>query len=711
MGGALGLIFFAAVYGVSILYPGNIGWLMVGDAGTHFIGWHFFRNEAWHFPLGAIHRYGMEIAASVVYSDSIPVLALVFKPFSKWLPEIFQYTGIWIALCYFLQGFFAWALMRRVSNDSLIQALGVSFFILSPILLFRGGAQHYALMGHWLILAAFVLYLSPSVRGLGWRWGGLALVAVLVHAYLAVMVLAICAADGFRRFLLDRSISAAATLRFTLIVALFVALGMWQGGYFSAAGFVGGHSERYSMNLAAPFMATPGIVGLESIPKEIQFSSFLPLHPFFTWEQYEGFNYLGLGVILLLLPGPYQLWRGYGQFALKPFLPLAGACLLLALYAISHRVTLWDKVLFEVPLPQFLLEFSQIFRSTGRLFWPAYYGIVLATITLVVHRYGRRATIILALALCLQVADLIPVLSHGGIVARGADRPYVSPLRSSFWQEAARHYKRVIVAPAAFTVEDFIPLTFYAASHGMEINIAYYGRPPGEKAQQRQREKMRDFLAGKVDPQALYVIKDPKLLTVVEPFLDRHAAIGKVDDVLVIAPGWFNFTSPPQQIGLRSPENERSFPIVVSGQTVLFNTPDARSFALAGWSWPESWGFWTDGSFALFGATLVGVGDTDVRVTFKAHALAASSRATMKIKVFANGREVAALRFSNGSPEGKLEAIIPAALVRERDGNLLLFFDIQDPVSPGSLGISGDPRLLGMGVEQVKFEFSPDQSK
>lgn len=704
MGGLFGLAFFAAVYGLKILDPGNIGWLMVGDAATHFIGWHFFRSEDWLFPLGSLHRYGMEIASSVVYSDSIPLFALLFKPFSALLPKIFQYTGIWVALCYFLQGLFAWQLLRRVSGDLAVQALGTAFFVLSPILLFRGSLQHYALMGHWLILAGLLLYLSPSARGPAWRWGGLVLLAVLVHAYLAVLALALCAADGFKRRMLERSLSAAGLLRFALIVGSLLLLGMWQGGYFSAAGIAGGHSEYYSMNLAAPFMPTPGIVEMHPVPKEVPVSSFLPLHPHFAWGQYEGFNYLGLGVILLLLPGPYQLWHGYDRKALRPLFPLAGVCLLLALYAISPRVTLWDKLLFEIPLPHFVRELSQVFRSTGRLFWPAYYAILLAAITLVVHRYGRRAAAILAVALGIQVIDLIPLFSPG-LVARGAGQAYVSPLRSPFWSEAAKHYRRVMVVPPAFTVEDFIPLSFYAASHGMEINMAYYGRPPSAKAERGRRERIAAFLAdGAMDRDTLYVFKDARLIDLVEPFLGHDTAIGTVDGELVMAPGWLGFEHPSATRGLFKPRlTQRNYAPLGPEQTISFNTPASRQYAIAGLSANEALGTWTDGHVAAMGLRLATPVRTDWLASFEIHPFVSDKHPKIDVTVVANGQPVAVWHFARGQDAAVREAVIPRALADKWGGDLCVVFNIRSPVAPAELGMSGDQRQLGLKFATARF--------
>ena len=75
----------------------------------------------------------MELGSSIVFSDSIPLLALALKPFSAWLPASFQYFGAWIAACFVLQAWFGWKLLRLFVSDRWLALLGVAFFAISPV--------------------------------------------------------------------------------------------------------------------------------------------------------------------------------------------------------------------------------------------------------------------------------------------------------------------------------------------------------------------------------------------------------------------------------------------------------------------------------------------------------------------------------------------------------------------------------------------------
>lgn len=689
-GALLGLTCYILIFGPALLDPRNIGWLMHRDPATHFLGWNFFRNEVWHLPLGRLERYGMEASSSIVYSDSIPLMALAFKPFADWLSHPFQYTGLWIVTSYMLQGLLAALLIARLTRHPLLILLATGFFLLSPIMLFRGGG-HFALMGHWLILAAFLLYLSRSTQ---WRilgWALLLGLAALVHAYLAVMVLAVYAADLVKLWLVERALGVREVLRSGLLVAGAMALVMWLAGYFTTGGFATGGNGYYSMNLMAPFRPTPGGP-----------TAFLSAHPHATGGQYEGFNYLGLGVLLLLLIG-LPRWRVYPSWStLRTLVPLFGVCLLLALYALSPRITWGSQTLLQTPSIPVLTE---VFRASGRLFWPASYAIVLIAIFLTVR--ARRvwiAAALLSITLTIQIVDLIPLIRER-ITDRVVDKIYSSPLASPFWAEAAKVYRRVVVIPPVFTLEDFIPLSLYASNHDMAINIAYYGRPPSKQAEHHRMERIQTFLAGEIDPETLYVLRDPAWLTYVEPVLTDTTGIGIVDDQFVVAPAGLSLGLNIHAPALRPPSVLSSSAQLHTGQDIRFDTADSRRYAVAGWSWPETWGTWTDGPFAIIRARLTDEITGPLHATFQAHAFSAPDLPDMRVRVYVNGHSIARWQFEQGQATQPLTLVIPGDWVRERQGELVISLAIQHPDSPAAQQINTDPRLLGLGLSTLRIDY------
>ena len=81
IGSLIGILCFLCVYGVKILDFSYTEWLMNGDMDLrqHFLGWCHFRSSDWHLPIGLIDSLSDPIRVSVIWTDSIPLFAVLFK--------------------------------------------------------------------------------------------------------------------------------------------------------------------------------------------------------------------------------------------------------------------------------------------------------------------------------------------------------------------------------------------------------------------------------------------------------------------------------------------------------------------------------------------------------------------------------------------------------------------------------------------------------
>ena len=156
-----GVCAFFIICGPRFLDPTNVAWLVGGDPLQHYLGWAFFRNSPWTWPVGLSPQYGLDFSNSIVFTDSIPLLAIPFKALAPLLPETFQYLSIWVMLCFVLQAYFAFRLIGLISSNIAIQCMGSVLFLFSPPLIFRL-SLHESLMGHFLLLASLYLNLKTS---------------------------------------------------------------------------------------------------------------------------------------------------------------------------------------------------------------------------------------------------------------------------------------------------------------------------------------------------------------------------------------------------------------------------------------------------------------------------------------------------------------------------------------------------------------------
>jgi len=506
--------FFALTRG-AILDPRATGWLLAHpDTATTYLGWEFFRQAPLaQMPPGANPAYGLEIGSSVVYSDSIPLLALLLKPFNALLPLPFQYLGAWLLACFVLQAVLGYRLLRRFVPDARLAWLGAVFFLAAPAWIFRLGG-HFALFGQWVVLAALCLYFAP--RFAPGRWIALLCAAALIHFYLLVMAGALWLADLWqRRASLVHVLPGAAS---TLAV-------MWAAGYFvlgGAASALPGFGT-YRMNLLAPLDAD----GL--------WSRVLPDLPS-AYGEFEGFNYFGLGMLLL---APLALLKRAPVDRAR-VMPLAVAALLLAVLALSNRVALGSIELFSYELPGVLRPYADLLRGSGRLFWPMYYLAFLAILVTVLRRFTPRVALgACALALGVQIADSSAALARAG--ERLSRAAWSSPLKSAVWEEIGARYRRVLHVlppPPSSAHATFLPWAAFAADHGMAINSGYFARVDAERAIDASQSLEATVRANTLDADSLYVFENEALWRLASARRGPEDLVAEIDGYRVIAPGW-----------------------------------------------------------------------------------------------------------------------------------------------------------------------------
>mgnify|MGYP001765072479 CR=1 FL=1 len=508
---------FIRLFGLATLLPWNTAWMIFGDPGQHYLGWAFYRGEDWHWPPGRIETMGLPLGTSIGLTDAIPLLALLFKPLNAWLPGNFQYFGLWMLVCYVLNGYFGLRLVARLTDHGLLQALGAAFFVLSPPLMLRGYG-HEALMAHWLLLAAIETCLGD------WRWRRWLLLnalAALIHPYLLVMVFGILVAHATAVIRANEEQPFKMLGQIIGFIAVDLSL-LWFAGYFVGSGSLAAEGYGFfSMNILAFFDPL------------LRWSRFLKPMPVGTEGQYEGFLYLGAGAILLMA-------LAIGVQLLQPVqpprrhIPLIVVSIVFWLLALSNVVTLGSIELFVIPLPDQLLELLSIFRASGRFGWIAFYLLNFAILVPILYRLPtRRAVLVLLGALALQLADFWPKYNEFRQFIRSRHQ-WTTPLASTDWVEYAKQAKRLLLIPPHPPLEGvYLPFAHLAASHGLATNAAHLSRS-APTASAFSLGIADELVSGKRDPRTIYVFHG--LDTVRQLPLSLQAEIQPLDGLFILPP-------------------------------------------------------------------------------------------------------------------------------------------------------------------------------
>ena len=191
-GAIVGVCVFISIYGFNVLNVTNISWLYnKRDLMQHQIGWQAFRMSKWYFPLGLHDGLTFPYKISVVYTDSIPLFAIIFKCFSSVLPSQFQYIWIFGLLSFALQGGFGAILVHRFIKKNIFICCSASvLFLCNHVIIYRMFA-HTALASQWIILAALALWIynnDINDKKMLIFWSALLALASALHMYFVPML-------------------------------------------------------------------------------------------------------------------------------------------------------------------------------------------------------------------------------------------------------------------------------------------------------------------------------------------------------------------------------------------------------------------------------------------------------------------------------------------------------------------------------------------
>ena len=440
---AIGLAYAIALFGPAILLGHGEFWTLPrGPAGLSIdyrislSGYWWIVQDAWRWPILALPRPDDTNGALF---DPVPLLALLAKTWRTLTGHAPNLFPAWTAATFALNAAAFAALVRAMGQRSLLAAItAAGLGALAPVVHHRFG--HPALGGHWVFLAAMAIHAAWSAprraAGPATPIGTLLLLCVLAFAsslYLYVMTAAVAGAAilqaGF-----DRRLGVAATAAGLLGVALAGLGPLWAFGMLGDAHLAGGSKVPFgemSMNLLAPFWPqNSGAFGWTGLYLLTRGSIGA------TAGQSDAYCYLGLGVLLLLAVAAARAgWRMAG--VVRRHWVVALALLLLAVWAVSNRVYVGDRLLAAYALPDVLLSTVLAwFRGSGRFFWPVAWTIAALGVAGALGSLRPAAAIaVAALALALQWIDLAPW--------RAELRAAVEPPVSAFGPDAAALEARI----------------------------------------------------------------------------------------------------------------------------------------------------------------------------------------------------------------------------------------------------------------------------
>ena len=669
-------------------------WLFSGDdRSAHQLGWYFFKEDIWRFPLGSNPNFGDEIGNSIVYSDSIPLLALIFKSINFFLPEKFQYFSLWFILCFFLQGYLSYLLILDITKNKKTAITFSFFFLLFPPALYRI-AWHPALFGQWtLILSVFLLFKKEDVKDKHWIL--LILLTSLIHFYFTIINLIIFNSIKLFDFLrkkikFKRYLSTFLICHFSLFTLMYLV------GYFEvrvidtfALGF-----GTYKLNLLSIFDST-------ITHKNITWSWFLPDLELSNGEELEGFNFLGLGGILLILLGVYSFLNqrniikklniNYGVWF---------SFIIILLLSLTNNISLGKLEILSIPLSDYLYGPLSIVRSSGRLFWIISYFTMFLSIYFISKNYKGKSFLIFSTILIIQLFD-----TSAGIKTY-TNNIYNQDiyLKDDFWKnKEISMLKNIKTTRPVNYNKHFDKLAYFMEDNNIEkTNIIKMARVDRSKAAKNRYELAKNFNEKNLESGTIYLIDNiGHLLSLKQIFKNKNVGFFFKDNL------WFMIKDKKYLMDDEDKKNLKRYKIYepTLSQENPVNFLDKNHFVGFGWTHnSNSEGIWSEGKTSNL---LFKLDKKTKNIFFEMNIIPFINERNkeMSIDVFVNGKFNNNIKFNfKEDPTTKEEKIffkIEEALITENIINIE--FRNKKTKSPFDLLISPDSRQLNFLLLNFNF--------
>lgn len=491
IGAVLGAVFFVGIYGFGVLNVTNDSWLLTGwDLQQHYIGWKFFREAEWGFPIGVHNALTYPYGISVLYTDSIPLFAVFFKLLSPILPETFQYFGLFGLMCFMLNGGMGGVLIAKINKSRIYCALGSVFFILStPVLqrlfgLLDEYSRHTSLASHFLILAAIGIWMYKEKFQKYWKaamaFSLLGVLCVLIQMYMIFIVGGLMCGYLLHCLLKDKDWKRVWIVFGSFMVSSLITFALF-GGFTNVLKAAARGFGIYSANVNA-------------LVNPFNYSTFFSKRP---WNagQYEGFCYLGLGMIflyflctVLFLVKVIKLGgvrKAKAKLKEKYKNHRAGVISMVIVVvvfwglALTSTVFLGERMVAWVYMPDKLLDLLAVIRSSGRFMWGIMYLIMLFGVYLLTRfmRNKRLQKVLLLMCVCLQIADLAkPVMNiHSQYTSEPVEEDIYT--KDPFWQTTFGDYKHLVYYPlSSCGFYQMLQIGTRASYFDMDMNYFYTSR-------------------------------------------------------------------------------------------------------------------------------------------------------------------------------------------------------------------------------------------
>ena len=459
---------------------------------------------------------------------------------------------------------------------------------------------------------------------------------------------------------------------------------MYVAGYFEIRYFDGiasGYGE-YKLNLLSAF--DPG-------SNFNTWSYILPDIKLTTLEQAEGFNYFGLGslIIILLSMVIYIVRKSRFSYLKKNFIFII-ASIFFTIIALSNKISFGNVEILNIELNKYILAGLSIFRASGRFFWPVYYLILIFSLVFLYKNISKKKYVILIFTcLLVQIIDISGAIKNYSKIINKVVINENEDLNNLFQKN-----KKLISVSNSNYNPNFSKLSYLTEKFKIQkTNVINLARVNRKALAEKRYQIYKNFYNKKIDTNTIYLIENFSHLQNLQSIFKDDFYFYKIDNILLMT------SSNEHQKG----ENKLqfvNFKKINLNYNYKFNNDLNDNFLGLGWSYNNiKSGIWSDGYIS---SLLFNIDYTNKDLVFEINCepYLSSKHKNQDLEIYYNNMLIKKINFEFNKTNNNL---IKFELKKEliTNNNIELRFYFKNPGSPSDYSESPDSKKLGILLKNI----------
>lgn len=462
---------------------------------------------------------------------------------------------------------------------------------------------------------------------------------------------------------------------------------MYVVGYFEIRYFDGiasGYGE-YKLNLLSAF--DPG-------SNFNTWSYILPDIKLTTLEQSEGFNYFGLGSLIIILLSIIIFITNKSKFIyLKKYFIFIIASIFFTVIALSNKISFGNIEILNIELNKYIFAGLSIFRASGRFFWPVYYLILIFSLVFLYKNISKKKYIILILTcLLIQIIDISGAIKNYSKIINEVTISEDEDLNNLF-----QINKYLIAVGNSNYNPNFSKLSYLTEKFKIKnTNVVNLARVNRKVLAEARYKIYKNFYNKKIETNTIYLIESFSHLRNLQSIFKDDLYFYKIDNIWLM-------TSIKEELKLHKKLQFVNFKKINLNYNYKFNNDLKDNFFGLGWDYNNiKSGIWSDGyiSSLLFNIDNI---NKDLVFEINCDPYLNNKHKNQDIEIYYNNILVKKINFALGKTNNNL---IKFELKKEliTDNNIELRFKFKNPGSPSDYRESPDSKKLGILLKNISVK-------